>query len=310
LWIFKSSFHHHSKERGERMTRPNVTAVRNFAPGRKDQRGFTLIELLVVIAIIATLASLLLPALSRAREMSRRATCLATEKQQFLALQLYADDSDDRLPTEPRNWFAGGGVLSHYESVTGDFYAYQSFINYVNNYLGVRTTVSTNASGRNDWRVDPAGRDQLRCPAATPVPTSFSSNYPLQDIDYFFMLSAPGMAAVRLSRMGDPGPLGPKMLVCDRVFNQVGTDAYWYEYANNHKLEGANVLAGDGSAQWETMKAFPVWSNYLRYGTSLPVNVYYVYGGLDSSFGKHQWWYPSSGSYATGSSASLPDLFF
>ncbi|MFN7138844.1 MAG: type II secretion system protein [Limisphaerales bacterium] len=65
---------------------------------KRALQGFTLIELLVVIAIIAILAGMLLPSLSRAKERATTIACANSVRQLGLAMQMYADENNERLP--------------------------------------------------------------------------------------------------------------------------------------------------------------------------------------------------------------------
>src|SRR5438445_7142168 len=65
--------------------------------------GFTLVELLVTIAIIAILAALLLPTLAGAKERASRANCKNGERQFLLAVHLFGDENEQRLPSGAAN---------------------------------------------------------------------------------------------------------------------------------------------------------------------------------------------------------------
>jgi prepilin-type N-terminal cleavage/methylation domain-containing protein/prepilin-type processing-associated H-X9-DG protein len=86
-----------AERHGFGMRRP-ITEPRSSTVHRQ---AFTLIELLVVIALVALLASLLLPALHRARDQARAVACSARIKQWGTILALYLEDHEGRFPSIP-----------------------------------------------------------------------------------------------------------------------------------------------------------------------------------------------------------------
>jgi prepilin-type N-terminal cleavage/methylation domain-containing protein/prepilin-type processing-associated H-X9-DG protein len=110
------------------MTRQGSAGMlRSRAPSLLLGGGFTLIELLVVIGILAILAALILPALASAREASRRTSCISNLRQIGLAIHMYAEDSNGKIPfgpeappfTSPASFYPSTGAPTSLVSMRG-----------------------------------------------------------------------------------------------------------------------------------------------------------------------------------------------
>lgn len=92
------------------------------------KRAFTLIELLVVIAIIAILASMLLPAMSKAKEMGKRARCISNLHQLGIALHIFGGDHEEKSPPGNINISGPGtGIYAVWLSTAEDLPEYGRF---------------------------------------------------------------------------------------------------------------------------------------------------------------------------------------
>lgn len=157
------------------MKNEKIKSVRGHKAGDRFQKrhsAFTLIELLVVISIIALLLSIMMPALSKARELSRRVACQSNLKQQSLACRLYMADnreyypsyhkrSDDRNNAVASYWLWGGRSGSGKEVLTQE--------RFLNPYISVSGKV-TNTENDGALRVFYCPADRGASGGAWPVP--------------------------------------------------------------------------------------------------------------------------------------------
>lgn len=96
---------------------------RKIGSHKINQSGFSLIEILIVILVLVLILSMLTPALSRAKEQSRRLVCQSNLRQQGYLIKMYAASNNETYPVAPRYYPFGG--LINWENYTCWIRTYQ-----------------------------------------------------------------------------------------------------------------------------------------------------------------------------------------
>jgi prepilin-type N-terminal cleavage/methylation domain-containing protein len=225
---------------------------------RVSSRAFTLIELLVVIAIIAILASMLLPALSRARYTAQKSACQSQMKQMGMGLSMYGSDSNGYTPSEGVNggdfglaYIAGRqtwGISRPYTNASGPNAALGLGKLVVNKYIVLDLTYCPSVKSGTWWdrRIYFGKAFQTNFTDAWGVPWTSGgwvsgSNY-YMDSDYAY-------------RAGDWTDI-VKQRRSAAYTNEAHTE--YPDHAiivdgrstNHQQIFGANVLWGDSSVSW------------------------------------------------------------
>ncbi|MCD4825721.1 MAG: type II secretion system GspH family protein [Phycisphaerae bacterium] len=204
---------------------PSLTA------GNRQSRGFTLIELLVVIAIISLLASILIPSLNRARELTKRVTCGSSLKQIGLGMSMYAGDNSAKYPYMwTAHWPFGDFCLGPH-SPPGTSYC-PGFLALVPNYVPAINTFfcPTNTQFKPEYHWPYISNDKKALAGYC-----YWANYrtgTLTEDDVACSLKSPG----------------DSVMASDIMTKNVPS---WTSHRKGDCFDGGNVLFNDGHVEWK-----------------------------------------------------------